>query len=386
MVYRNLVVGVVRLYDFQNPWGGLKSYSMDMVLEDQWVIVFTALYRRHMLTSSGLVFVNMIILDMWLARKILKRRNKMRCTLFGELVGKVAPLLQNEDVRPLILVAQFFKPSVYLNEGYIQNTPHVSQVFINPDSKDIDAFKRSLLRDGEAASQPITHVESQFQYSASDEFSSGDYRIVTLEDVYSMTEVKYIILCSISRKLGARYRFNVILSDGIGCVTVVLWNEEAKLILGKTAAKIKQEDKGDKSVPYPSSLNSIVEKKFIFKLIVAKKNINGLDSVYSVFKICDDEMLIGIYSSQVSGLGNVLPVRYGETNEVQSILDVPGVTCLSKESIAESNLDEFFQTPVKWDDTKVMLNFATVTSLCSPEDKVSTNKTFKRGGGKRKYE
>ncbi|MED6132613.1 hypothetical protein PIB30_020623 [Stylosanthes scabra] len=33
----NLVVGVVRLYDFPNPWGGPKSYSMDMILEDQYL-------------------------------------------------------------------------------------------------------------------------------------------------------------------------------------------------------------------------------------------------------------------------------------------------------------------------------------------------------------
>ncbi|MED6132614.1 hypothetical protein PIB30_020624 [Stylosanthes scabra] len=44
------------------------------------------------------------------------------------------------------------------------------------------------IRDGEAVSQHITHVESQSQYSASDELSRGDYRIVTLEDVYIMPE------------------------------------------------------------------------------------------------------------------------------------------------------------------------------------------------------
>ncbi|MED6181738.1 hypothetical protein PIB30_022176 [Stylosanthes scabra] len=97
----NLGVGVVQLFDTPNQWGGPDAYSMDMM-----------------------------------------NRNKMRCTLFGELVGKVAPLLQNEDVEPLILVTQFFKPNVYLNEGYIQNTLHVSQVFINPDSEDVAAFKR----------------------------------------------------------------------------------------------------------------------------------------------------------------------------------------------------------------------------------------------------
>ncbi|MED6167437.1 hypothetical protein PIB30_002922 [Stylosanthes scabra] len=112
----------------------------------------------------------------------------MRCTLFGELVKEVAQLLHNEDAAPLILVAQFFKPSVYLNEGYIQNIPHVSQVYINPDYEDVATFKRSLLRDREAASQRITHVESQSQYFAGDELSGGDYRIVTFEDVFNMTE------------------------------------------------------------------------------------------------------------------------------------------------------------------------------------------------------
>ncbi|MED6159433.1 hypothetical protein PIB30_042358, partial [Stylosanthes scabra] len=83
--------------------------------------------------------------------------------------------------------------------------------------------------------------------------------------------------------------------------------------------------------------------------------------------LSDDERLIEIYSSQISGLGNVgnddamsLLVACDETNEVQSILEALGVTCLSK-----------------CDDNEAMLNSVAVTFLCSPEEKVSTNKTFK---------
>ncbi|MED6159434.1 hypothetical protein PIB30_042359 [Stylosanthes scabra] len=132
----NLVVGIIRLYDFPNPWGGPESYNINMILEDQWVEVLATDRQNHLVDCIGHVVgkedPKELVTKTWQKPTLMAlyiedlERNKMRCTLFEKLVGKVVPLLLNEDVGPLILVAQFFKPSVYLNEGYIQNTPHVS--------------------------------------------------------------------------------------------------------------------------------------------------------------------------------------------------------------------------------------------------------------------
>ncbi|MED6222540.1 hypothetical protein PIB30_065415 [Stylosanthes scabra] len=360
----NLVVGV-------NPWSGLESYSMYMVLEYQWgdhihctipkarVNFFRTCVREHEIKVLAANMQNHLV------------------DCIGHVVGKEDPkeLEKQDEMCP------FWKAS--RESGIIV-------VFINPNSEDVATFKRSLLSYGEVASQRITHVKSQSRYYASDGLS-GEARCWVLADVVSVeasaedwyyascndckTNLKQIKNRYVYNDCGRDfnkppmklYHFNAILSDGTGCVTVVLWNEEAKLILGKTATEIKQEDKDDKSVPYPSALNSIVEKKFLFKLTVEKKNISGLDTMYSVYKIYDDERIIGIYSSQASGLSHVgndeivsLPLGCGETHEVQSILDGFGV-----ESAAESNFDEFFQTLVKCNDTEAMMNSA-VTSLCSP--------------------
>ncbi|MED6185153.1 hypothetical protein PIB30_054285 [Stylosanthes scabra] len=71
--------------------------------------------------------------------------NKMKCTVFEDLVGKLVQLAAKDDVQPLIVVAQLFKPCVYLNETYIQNTRYVSKVFLNPEFPEVIAFRDRLV-------------------------------------------------------------------------------------------------------------------------------------------------------------------------------------------------------------------------------------------------
>ncbi|MED6227371.1 hypothetical protein PIB30_112847, partial [Stylosanthes scabra] len=104
------------------------------------------------------------------------------------MVGELVKLAARDDVQPLIIVAQLFKPSVYLNEAYIQNTRYVSQVFLNPNFPEVAAFRNSLLAQGEAATQGITHVDSQPQYSVEDELEGGARAITTIEDVMNQTD------------------------------------------------------------------------------------------------------------------------------------------------------------------------------------------------------
>ncbi|MED6194627.1 hypothetical protein PIB30_030252 [Stylosanthes scabra] len=116
-------------------------------------------------------------------------RNKMKCTVFGDLVGMVVQLVEKDDMQPLILVTQLFKPSVYLKEAYIQNSRYVSRVLLNPDCPEVIAFKNSLMAQSDAASQPITNVESKPAYSVGDELEGGARRLSSIEDVLNLTKV-----------------------------------------------------------------------------------------------------------------------------------------------------------------------------------------------------
>ncbi|MED6159660.1 hypothetical protein PIB30_117651 [Stylosanthes scabra] len=192
------------------------------------------------------------------------------------MVGKLVQLAARDDIQSLIVVAQLFKPSVYLNESYIQNTRYISQVFLNPDFPEVNEIKMSLLAQGEAATQGIAHVESQPQYSVEGELEGGACTITSIDDVMNLTEetscwilakimsvestpnswcylschrcfkkvqeVKNGYQCLRCKRMIAepslRYRLHLIVADSTGCLNLMMWNDEAKLIIGKSAKEV----------------------------------------------------------------------------------------------------------------------------------------------------
>ncbi|MED6198954.1 hypothetical protein PIB30_071544 [Stylosanthes scabra] len=179
----------------------------------------------------------------------------MKCTVFGDLVGKVVQLAEREDAQPSILVAQLFKPCVYLSE----------QV--------------------DVASQAISHVESQPDYLIGDELEGGAHRINSIEEVLNFTHETscWILAHIVSVEAGA---------NGWGYASCIKCpNKVKELKNGYQCDICKTKAQGGKSLP--KALKSILEKKFLFKLSVSNQNINCIDQLYSVQKIRDDETLIG---------------------------------------------------------------------------------------------
>ncbi|RYR35222.1 hypothetical protein Ahy_A10g050363 [Arachis hypogaea] len=329
-------------------------------------------------------------------------KNKIKCTIFGEMIGKLTPFINKDDGEPLILVAQLFKPNQYLNQINIQNSLYASRVFLNPDFPDVVAFKNRLLKESNIGSQRINHIETQPQYSVSDELSGGSFPINTIEEVLNMTyEVSTWVLativsvdvgtrdwyyasckncprkvvenkgryyCEHCRKVGfnapLRYRLNVVVTDGTGCINKMLWNQEAKIILEKSANDIRD----------------------------LMKNLTSVDQAYNAVKISDDEALIDLYSSHSSSI-DIGGVEQGLSNVVSTTgnndLDLDGngaaIVSLSKDSGIESIFESGLNTPGKYVIADSAPNLG-VSGLTNPEGQGSSNKTFKRGSTKRKIE
>ncbi|KAM3238772.1 hypothetical protein P3L10_013805 [Capsicum annuum] len=88
--------------------------------------------------------------------------------------------------------------------------------------------------------------------------------------------------------------------DGAGSISLMIWDTDAMSLIGKSTNDLKEEllqnTGNDDSPSYPMKLNNILQRKFIFKVIVKNENIQNHDKVYSVVKILDDEDLIKKYS------------------------------------------------------------------------------------------
>ncbi|MED6206682.1 hypothetical protein PIB30_029157 [Stylosanthes scabra] len=225
-------------------------------------------------------------------------------------------------------------------------------------------FIHTLLRDDVVASQRVKHVESQPQHSATDELSGGEHRISTIEDVLNVTEETHLWV------LGEVVSVEVGLDD---------WCYPSR----PTCKKKVYEKKSRLFCKVCSKFVTKSPLRYRLNIIIRE----GLDPVYSVYNISDNEKLIGVYSSQGAfasqvimddSVSGMLP-----SADVDSALISSGVVSLSKDFTTESNFEDS-QTPDKTVGGESVPN--PVTSLCNPENQLSTNRTLRRGNAKRKFE
>ncbi|MED6215773.1 hypothetical protein PIB30_117364 [Stylosanthes scabra] len=266
---------------------------------------------------------------------------KMKCTLFGsEMISQFHSFLQRDNVEPVVMVAQLFKPNFYLDETSIQSTFNSSQILFNPEYPEVMQFRERLLALGDLASQGIADVPTQSQNSVSMELSGGSINVETIESVLNMNEEKHcwvmgkmvsfdcevkgwyyascrncykkvddsknVYKCTTCGQIGSKpmlkYRLNVIITDGTGCITVLLWNSETTTVLGKTARDVKDSEPDLHPTSYAKVFDCLMERKILLKISIERKNISNVDPVYTVLKVSDDPAFIEMYSSQRSNI------------------------------------------------------------------------------------
>ncbi|MCE5166769.1 hypothetical protein HAX54_026064, partial [Datura stramonium] len=84
--------------------------------------------------------------------------------------------------------------------------------------------------------------------------------------------------------------------DGIGFISLLLWDREATKLIGKSASQLngplEETSDTDDGGTYPLKVDTILDKIALFKVVVKRSNVEVPDEVYTVIKISDDEDLI----------------------------------------------------------------------------------------------
>ncbi|OIT07662.1 hypothetical protein A4A49_53005 [Nicotiana attenuata] len=103
----------------------------------------------------------------------------------------------------------------------------------------------------------------------------------------------------ISNQTCFRYRLQVRALDTTGFVSLLLWDREARFLIGKSANELKEvlleNTRAIDEYSYPVVLNNILQRKIVFKVIVKSSNIRLHAEVNSVVKFTDEEQLIEKY-------------------------------------------------------------------------------------------
>ncbi|QHO40619.1 Replication protein A 70 kDa DNA-binding subunit A [Arachis hypogaea] len=256
--------------------------------------------------------------------------NKISCALFGKMVDELLPHLHDGRVEPLIVVLQYFKPNRWNGKTSVQSHFYVSKLHINDGLKEVVGFRNRLLSGVAASSSRISQVSSQGGWSGADEINQGAVLVKTIEQALNVKEEGPIWICAsivslnvgkddwfykscrkcpkkVDTPIGNRYectrcghthgcaslrfKVQVMVHDGTGSITLLLWDKETSQLCGKKAEQVMEDDViGDDA--YPPTFDNMMDRKVLFKINVKSANIKGFDQIYTVMKICDDEDII----------------------------------------------------------------------------------------------
>ncbi|XP_075078433.1 replication protein A 70 kDa DNA-binding subunit B-like isoform X1 [Nicotiana tabacum] len=264
------------------------------------------------------------------------QRNRIMATLWSELVDQIQHHLNESADEPVIVVFQHMKPQKYRGNYSVRSCWYQTKIWINSTLPQSIEFKSRLLAARQSNIERITRTSSQQSYSVTDELDKGIVLFKTIRDLVQCTQESsywiaaklvnleldrgwsYLACNKCSRKVEKvenkyfcakcneeesfvthRYRLQVRVMDGTAFISLLLWNREAMQLIGKSAKELKERlvetSLADAECSYPSEMDDILYKKFMFKVIVKQENIESQVEVYKVLKFTDDDDLLKEY-------------------------------------------------------------------------------------------
>ncbi|PHT50361.1 hypothetical protein CQW23_10108 [Capsicum baccatum] len=179
-------------------------------------------------------------------------RRKTNTTIFwGEFVDEIMPHLHNLIDEPVIVVMQLIRAHKFQGVYSVQNRWNSSKLWINLDLPPVNDFKSRLGTVSEATPEILSHAISQRSLSISEELAAGTVQLKTVKELLdseqfhkSVEEVaKNTFHC---KKYGRdyqtathRYKVQIKVMDNTGIVSLLLWDNEAITLIGKSASELK---------------------------------------------------------------------------------------------------------------------------------------------------
>ncbi|XP_070004394.1 uncharacterized protein [Nicotiana sylvestris] len=246
------------------------------------------------------------------------KRNMISATLWSELVDQIQPHSNASTANPLIVVLQLMKAQKYRGNYSVRSCWYASKIWINPTFPQFIDFKSTLDAALQSNYESLTQTSSQQSYSIRDELAKGIVLVKTIGDlVQCIQECNYWIAAKL---------VNLELQRG--------WS-----YLGCNKCTRKTSD-ADADCSYPSELDDILNKKFMFKVIVKQTNIESQYEVYKVVKVTDDDDLLKEYahSSFEDTITDPLEIPEGQISGEEKVYG---------DFVAESKMKSILQTPIK---------------------------------------
>ncbi|XP_076933055.1 replication protein A 70 kDa DNA-binding subunit B-like [Bidens hawaiensis] len=268
--------------------------------------------------------------------------NCVYLTLWDHYASELSKYVVDHFDEPhAVIVLQFGRVKYYTDSDgkekfYVSNSFgfNVSRLFINDYLFEIEEYKNSLfdLLDGNdvAIRKPIpVKMLSSFD----DEFLKSKNIIIlgTIKAICPDTEWYYIGCNTCSRKLmenigeglteyecktvrcnvlgvvpTPRFKIKIRVQDSTSVVSLTLFDRDAKMLINKTAAELIDSQKQNEveNAGFPAELDCLLEKKFAFKVDVAKFNFRNSVEDCGINKLTYDTNILTEIAEKISDIGD----------------------------------------------------------------------------------
>ncbi|XP_047250026.1 uncharacterized protein LOC124885827 [Capsicum annuum] len=339
----NLKVPIVRLWRVSEHDNPDKLLSLEMLLQDKKgdriqasvrTFIFTKLTEE--IQEQGLYFIkNFIVVP---NKDRIKTNNHTMKLLFTYRTS----IQKTDDLQFIKTIFKFWPFEDLINQVdvdenklfgkyFVRNSWTASKLWINPQLSEVAEFISRMEDVRGDKSERISQMSSQNNSSISDELSSGSLEVTIKQLIGCMEEGSFCVVANIIHidldkrwsylsckdynkkveKLGNKftakhvkclkilYKLFLRITDDTGFISLLLWDQQAMKLIGKTTNKLMKEllkNVGVVGAPsYPLELDYILDREVTFKVDVKKDNIDKQDEVYTVLKFSVDIDLIKQY-------------------------------------------------------------------------------------------
>ncbi|XP_016163048.1 uncharacterized protein LOC107605622 [Arachis ipaensis] len=196
--------------------------------------------------------------------------NRINCVLFGGMVDQILPHFEEGRMEPLIVVLQYFRATRWKEKTSVQSHFDVSKLHIDDQLADVVGVPK---QEG-----PTWIVGSIVSINAgnSDWFYKAYRKCPKKVETPIGNRYKCSKCSHTHRTTAIRFKVEVMVYDGTGSMTLLLWDREITQLCGKAADNImeKEESGGDE---YLATFDAMMDRKLLFKINVKTSNIKQYD-------------------------------------------------------------------------------------------------------------
>ncbi|QHO50679.1 Replication protein A 70 kDa DNA-binding subunit B [Arachis hypogaea] len=312
----------------------------------------------------------------------LRGNGTIRCTLWEEFATKLVKHMEETPTSEYILIIQFAKFNLFKGTMGISNTNYNSILHINGDFQEVKDFRKSVIISGVPAATQVSQIPGEPTYSLEEDLlnhsiykpiselkdSIENGLFVTIGTVisidpkngwwyksckhcfHSLQEAENSYHCARCETYPSshtpRFSINMRVADETDTASFLLYDKEVSKFLGISASDLRlaQLTRGGVNKEYPTELNSLMGKKFLFKVSVKMEDLNAFQPCrIIVTKLCADNSVITKFTAKTSFDEHNMGMENSEllSMNTDSAETPKGTTSPSVETLSQGTNDGF---------------------------------------------